>query len=82
MVGGHLEGDALNVALMLPEVKQITRARLIGELTEHYGSPGRLADCRRQFEMTAQKDGEDLSIFAITLEMLTVKAFGDMGPMA
>ena len=40
----HLEGDALNVALLVPETKRATRAGLVGELTEHYGSPGRLAD--------------------------------------
>ena len=40
----HLEGDALNVALVVPEVKMATRVGLLGALKEHYGSPGRLAD--------------------------------------
>ena len=40
----HLEGDAFNVALLVPEVKRTTRAGIIGALTEHYGSPGRLVD--------------------------------------
>ena len=75
----HLEGDALNVALLVPEVR---RTRLVGTLTEHYGSPGRLADYRRQFEKTARKEGEDPSIFAIALETLAVNAFGDMGHVA
>ena len=48
-------------------------------LTAHYGSPGRLADYRRQFERTTRKVGEDPAIFATALEMLAVKAFGDMG---
>ena len=78
----HLEGDALNIALLLPEAKRTMRARLIGALTEHYGSLGRLADYRRQFERTAWKKGEDPSIFAIALETLAVKTFGDMGPNA
>ena len=47
-------------------------------MTEHYGSPGRLADYRHQFEKTARKEGDDLSISAIALETLAVKAFGDM----
>ena len=47
----HLEGDALNVALIVPEVKSATRAGLVGALTEHYGSPGHLADYHRQFEI-------------------------------
>ena len=76
----HLEGDVLNVALLVPEINRATRAGLFGELTEHYGSPGRLADYRRQFERTTRQEGEDPSIFA--LETLAVKAFGDMGPNA
>ena len=48
-------------------------------LSAHYGSPDRLADYRRQFEMTTRTAGEDPSIFATALETLAVKAFGDMG---
>ena len=66
----------------MPEEKRATRAGLIGALTEHYRSPGRLADYRRQFEKTTRQEGEDPSIFAISLEALAVKAFGDMGPNA
>ena len=51
-------------------------------LTTHYGSPGRLADYRRKFEKTTQTAGEDPLIFAIALEMLAIKAFGDMGQTA
>ena len=55
---------------------------LVDALTAHYGSPGRLADYRRQFENTTRMAGEDSSIFLIALETLAVKAFGDMGQMA
>ena len=48
-------------------------------LSAHYGSPGRLADYRRQFEKTTRSAGDDPSIFAIALETLAVMAFGDMG---
>ena len=58
------------------------RAGLVRTLTEHYGSPGRLADYRRQFWKMARLEGEDPSIFAIPLETLAVKAFGEMGPNA
>ena len=75
----YLEGDALNVALL---AQRATRAGLVRALTEHYGSPGRLADYRHQFEKTAWHEGEDPSIFAIALETLAVKALGDMGPNA
>ena len=50
----HLEGDALNVALLVPEVQRTTRIGLVRALTDHYGSPGRLADYRHQFEKTAR----------------------------
>ena len=74
----HLEGDALNVALLVPESKRATQVGLVGALTAHYGSPGRLADYRRQFERMTQTAGEDPFIDAIVLETLVVKAFGDM----
>ena len=63
---------------MVPEAKRATRTGLAGALTEHYGSPGRLADYRRQFERTARKEVKDPSVFAIVLETLAVKAFGDL----
>ena len=78
----HLEGDALNVALFVPEAQRATRAGLVRALTEHYGSPGQLADYRRQFEKTVWNEVEDPSIFAIDLKTLAVKAFGDIGPNA
>ena len=36
----HLEGDALNVALLVPETRWATHVSLVGALTAHYGSPG------------------------------------------
>ena len=75
----HLEGDALNVALLVPMSRQTSRTGLVDTLSAHYGSPGRLADYRRQFEKTTRSAGVDPSIFAIALETLAVKAFGDMG---
>ena len=42
----HLERDVLNVALLVLESR---RAGLVGAMSAHYGSPGRLADYRRQF---------------------------------
>ena len=72
----HLEGNALNVALLVLDVKRATRAGLVGALTEHYGSLGRLADYQRQFERTTRQEGDD----SIALKTLAVKAFGDMGP--
>ena len=48
-------------------------------LSSHYGSPGRLANYRREFDKTVRKSGEDPSNFAITL---AVKEFGNMGQTA
>ena len=78
----HLEGDALNVALLVPMSRRTSRTGLVDALSAHNGSPGRLADHRRQFEKTTRSAGEDPSIFAIALETLAVKAFGDMGQTA
>ena len=78
----HLEGDALNVALLVPMSHRTSTTDLVDTLSAHYGSPGRLADYRRQFEKTTRSAGEDPSIFAITLETLAVKAFGDMSSTA
>ena len=40
----HLEGDALNVALLVPASNQVLPGVLVGALSEQYGSPGRLAE--------------------------------------
>ena len=78
----HLEGDALNVALLVPISRRLSRTGLVDALSAQYGSPGRLADYRRQFERTTRTAGEDPSIFATALETLAMKAFGDMGHTA
>ena len=58
----HLEGDALNVDLLVPMSRRLSRTRLVDALSAHYGSPGRLADYRRQFEKTTRTAGEYPSI--------------------
>ena len=78
----HLEGDALNVANLVPLSRRLSRTGLVDALRAHYGSPGRLADYRRQFERTTRAVGEDPAIFTTALETLAVKAFGDMGQTA
>ena len=42
--GSSLEGDALNVALLVPESQRVLPGVLVGALSEHYGFPGRLAE--------------------------------------
>ena len=75
----HLQGDALSVALLMPMPRRASRKELTDALSSHYGSPGRLASYRRQFDNTERKPGEDPANFGITLETLAVKAFGDIG---
>ena len=77
-----LEGDALNVALLVPMSRRTSRMGLVDALSAHYGSPGRLTDYRWKFEKTTRSAGEDPSIFAIALKTLAVKAFGDMAQTA
>ena len=53
----HLEGDALNVAHLVPLARRLSRSGLVDTLTAHYGLPGRLVDYRRQFERTTRTVG-------------------------
>ena len=64
------------MVLLVPMARGTSRKGLVDSLSAHYGSPGRFADYRRQFEKTTRSAGEDPSIFAIALETLAVKAFG------
>ena len=76
----HLQDDALSVALLIQMPLQASRRELTDALSSHYGYPGRYY--RREFDRTVRKKGEDPSNFAITLETLAVKAFGNMGQTA
>ena len=53
----RLEGDTLNVAHLVPLARRLSRSGLVDALTADYGSPGRLADYRRQFERTTRTVG-------------------------
>ena len=66
----HLDGDALNVALLVPESQRVLSGILMKSLSEHYGSPGRLAEYERQFRRAFRRPGDDPSVFAIELETL------------
>ena len=74
----HLKGDALKVALLVPQSQRVLPGVLVRALSEHYGSPGRLAEYRRRFERAFRSSGDDLSVFAIKLETLARRAFGDV----
>ena len=70
----HLDGDALNVALLVLESQRVLSV-LVRSLSEHYGSPGRLAEYKRQFMRAFRHPGDDPSVFAIELETLARRAF-------
>ena len=74
----HLDGDALNVALLMPESQRVVRGVLMNSLSEHFGSPGRLAEYKRQFRRAFLRPDDDPSIFAIELETLARRAFADI----
>ena len=66
----HLDGDALNVALLIPESQRMFPGFLVNSLLDQYSSPGWLAEYKHQFQRAFRRPGDDPSIFAIELEML------------
>ena len=75
----HLDGDALNVAMLVPESQRVLSGVLTRSLSEHYGSPGRLAEYKCQFRRAFRRPGDDdPSVFAIELETLARRAFADI----
>ena len=78
----HFEGDALNVAMLVPASRRVMPGVLLDTLSEHYSSPGRLVDYRRRFERISRRPGEDPSMFAVELETLAMRAFGDLSSLA
>ena len=74
----HLDGEALNVALLVPKAQRICPGVLLKTLSAHYASPGRLAKYKRQFERMTRPPGDDPAAFAIKLETLARKAFVDV----
>ena len=71
----HLDGEALNVALLVPKAHRICPGVLLKTLSAHYASPSRLAKYKRQFERMTRPPGDDPAAFAIKLETLAQKAF-------
>ena len=59
----HLDGEALNVALLVPESQRILPGVLLKTLSAHYASPGRLAKYKRQFERMTRPPGDDPAAF-------------------
>ena len=74
----HLDGDALNVALLVAESRRVKPGFFIKSLSEHYNAPGHLAEYKRQFQRAVRRPGDDPSIFATELQTLARRAFMDI----
>ena len=61
----HLDGDALNAALLVPESQRAMPEFLMNSLSDHYNSPGRRAEYKHQFQRVVRRSEDDPSVFAI-----------------
>ena len=78
----HLDGEALNMALLMPKEEREKWEGLSHGLSDYYNSPGRLAVFRWRFESAIRHPEVDPATFATELGILAVRGFGDMGKRA
>ena len=78
----HLDGEALNVALLMPVEEREQWTALARGLSNYFNSPGRLAAVRRRFESVSRRQGVDPATFATELGILAVHGFENMGERA
>ena len=78
----YLDGEALHVALLMPDNIRERWKDLVTNLSEYYNTPGRLAVVRRQFENACRPPGLDPATFAMELGILAVRGFADMNEKA
>ena len=64
--------------LLDPESRRVVPGFLIKSLSNHYNSPGSLAEYKRQFQRVVRHPRDDPSIFAIKLETLARREFIDI----
>ena len=74
----HLYGEALQVALVMPDRIRERWKDLVNELSSYYSTPGRLAVFRRQFENARRRPGLDPATFATELGILALRGFSYM----
>ena len=74
----HLDGEALQVALLMPDRIRERWKDFVDEMSAYYNTPGRLAVFRRQFENVHRRPGLDPATFATELGILALRGFSDM----
>ena len=74
----HLDGEALQVALLMLNRNRECWKDIADELSAYYNTRGRLAVFRREFENTHQRPGSDPATFATELGILALRGFSDM----
>ena len=74
----HLDGEALQVALLMPDRIRERWKDFVDELSAYYNTPGKLAVFRRQFENARHHPGLDPATFATELGILALRGFSDM----
>ena len=78
----HLDGEALNVALLMPAAQRERWKDLVDDLSEYYDSPGRLVVVWRRFESASRRSGVDPATIATELGIVAMRGFADMGERA
>ena len=78
----HLDGEALDVALLMPVEEREQWTAFAKGLSDYLTSPGRLAAVRRRFESASRRPGVDPATFATELGILAVRGFENMGEHA
>ena len=71
----HLDGEALQVALLVLNRNRECRRDIADELSAYYNTPGRLAAFRRRFD---KRPGSDPATFATELGILALRGISDM----
>ena len=74
----YLDGEALQVALLMPDKVRERWKDLVDKLSAYYNTPGRLAVVRRQSENACRRPGLDPATFGMELGILALRGFADM----
>ena len=74
----HLDGEALHVALLMPDRIREHWKDLVDELLAYYITPRRLAVFRQQFENVHRRPGLDPATFATEFGILALRGFSNM----